>query len=98
MDISRSELSEIIALVPQNPFLIAGTIYENICYGLTRTPSSQEVQEAIESSCLSDFIASLPEGLHTRLAEGGTNLSGVKSKELQIAAFFNESARLLILH
>lgn len=88
MDISRSELSEIIALVPQNPFLIAGTIYENICYGLTRTPSSQEVQEAIESSCLSDFIASLPEGLHTRLAEGGTNLSGGQKQRIAIARIF----------
>ena len=97
MDISRSELSEIIALVPQNPFLIAGTIYENICYGLTRTPSSQEVQEAIESSCLSDFIASLPEGLHTRLAEGGTNLSGGQKQRIAIARIFLRNPQLLIL-
>ena len=33
---SRSELAETIALVPQNPFLIAGTLRENICYGLKR--------------------------------------------------------------
>lgn len=34
LSLSRKDLSRIIALVPQNPFLIAGTILENICYGL----------------------------------------------------------------
>ena len=40
--LSRKELSRIIALVPQSPFIVAGTIYENICYGLDRTPSLQD--------------------------------------------------------
>ena len=34
--LSRKEIADLIALVPQTPFVIAGTIYENICYGLKR--------------------------------------------------------------
>lgn len=88
MDISRSELSEIIALVPQNPFLIAGTIYENICYGLTRTPSSQEVQEAIESSCLSDLSPLFQKVFTPGWLKVEPTFPEVKSKELQLPAFF----------
>ena len=54
--LSRKEMSQIIALVPQSPFLIAGTIYENICYGLDREPSQEEVDEAVKKANLHDFI------------------------------------------
>lgn len=46
--LSRKDIAQIIALVPQNPFIIAGTIYENICYGLDRKVSQFEVEEAIK--------------------------------------------------
>ena len=96
-NLSRKELSEMIALVPQSPFLIAGTIYENICYGLTRTPDSREIADAIEKSCLSDFIDSLPDGLHTQLSEGGNNLSGGQKQRIAIARIFLRNPKLLIL-
>ena len=64
-------MAEAITLVPQNPFLIAGTIRENICYGLDRSPTQQELEEAIEKACLGEFVKSLPNKLDTVLAEGG---------------------------
>ena len=72
---SRKELANTIALVPQNPFLIAGTIYENVCYGLERQPPEQEVYRAIDKACLRAFVDSLPDAIHTVLAEGGANLA-----------------------
>lgn len=96
-NLSRKELSEIIALVPQDPFLVAGTIYENICYGLTAPPSPQEIDLAIKRACLTDFIASLPDGLHTQLSEGGNNLSGGQKQRIAIARIFLRKPKLLIL-
>ena len=71
LSLSRKDLSRIIALVPQNPFLIAGTILENICYGLEQQPSDKEVKEALTKANLYDFVNSLPEGIHTKISEGG---------------------------
>ena len=45
-NLSRKDISKLIALVPQSPFLIAGTIYENITYGIDREVSKDEVEEA----------------------------------------------------
>ena len=45
-NLTRKDLSKLIALVPQSPFLIAGTIFENITYGIDREVSIDEVEEA----------------------------------------------------
>ena len=45
-----------IALVPQSPFLIAGTIYENITYGVDREVSKEEVEEASKRAYIFDYI------------------------------------------
>ncbi len=95
--LTRKDIAKIIALVPQNPFLIAGTIYENICYGLERQPSLQEVDEAIRKSCLGEFINSLPEKTGTVLAEGGSNLSGGQRQRIAIARVFLRKPQILIL-
>ncbi len=95
--LSRADLAKIIALVPQNPFLIAGTIYENICYGLEKEPGEEEVREAVEKANLLSFIDSLPEGLHTRIAEKGGNLSGGQKQRIAIARIFLRKPEILIL-
>lgn len=94
---SRKELANTIALVPQNPFLIAGTIYENVCYGLERQPTEQEVHTAIEKACLREFVDSLPDTIHTVLAEGGANLSGGQKQRIAIARIFLRKPDILIL-
>lgn len=95
--LSRKDLSKMIALVPQNPFLIAGTIYENICYGLEKKPEWQEVNEAVKKSCLSEFIESLPEKINTIISEGGSNLSGGQRQRIAIARIFLRKPEILIL-
>lgn len=94
---SRKDIAQIIALVPQNPFIIAGTIYENICYGLNRKVSQLEVEEAIKKAYLSDFINSLPKKLDTLLSEGGSNLSGGQKQRIAIARIFLRKPKILIL-
>lgn len=95
--LSREDISRIIALVPQNPFLIAGTIYDNICYGLDREVSESEVREAVRKACLSEFAESLPEKLNTVISEGGGNLSGGQKQRIAIARIFLRKPKILIL-
>lgn len=83
--------------MPQNPFLIAGTIYENVCYGLERQPPEQEVYGAIDKACLREFVDSLPDTIHTVLAEGGANLSGGQKQRIAIARIFLRKPDILIL-
>lgn len=95
--LSRKELSRIIALVPQSPFIVAGTIYENICYGLDRMPSQKEVENAVRKACLTEFIDSLPNKLNTVLSENGGNLSGGQKQRIAIARIFLRKPEILIL-
>ena len=95
--LSRKDISELIALVPQSPFLIAGTIYENICYGLDRDVSMEEVQEAARKAYILDYINGLPEKFDSIISEGGNNLSGGQRQRISIARIFLRKPKILIL-
>lgn len=95
--LSRREIAGLIALVPQSPFLIAGTIRENICYGLERTATPDELEEAAAKAYLLDYIRTLPDGFDTVLAEGGSNLSGGQRQRIAIARIFLRRPKILIL-
>ena len=83
--LNRKDISELIALVPQSPFLIAGTIYENICYGLDREVSMEEVEEAAKKAYIYDYINNLPEKFNSIVSESGNNLSGGQRQRIAIA-------------
>ena len=70
--LSRTALANSVALVPQSPFLIADTVYRNICYGMRREVAQEEVEEAARKACLTEVIANLPGQYEFRLAEGGS--------------------------
>lgn len=95
--LSRKDISEIIALVPQKPFLIAGTIYENICYGIEREVSLEEVEEATKKAFIYDYINSLPNKFDSLISEGGDNLSGGQRQRIAIARIFLRKPKILIL-
>ncbi len=95
--LSRKDISQLIALVPQSPFLIAGTIYENICYGIDREVSMQEVEEAAKKAYIYDYINSLPERFNSPISEGGNNLSGGQRQRIAIARIFLRKPKILIL-
>lgn len=60
--LTRPVLAENVALVPQTPFLIADTVYRNICYGLTRQVPLEEVREAARKANIAADIEKLPGG------------------------------------
>ncbi len=95
--LSRKDIAELIALVPQTPFLIAGTIYENICYGIDREVQIEEVEEAAKRAYIYDYIDGLPERFNAPVAEGGSNLSGGQRQRIAIARIFLRKPKILIL-
>ena len=96
-NLSRKDISKMIALVPQSPFLIAGTIYENITYGIDREVSKEEVEEASRRAYIFDYINGLPEKFDTMVSEGGNNLSGGQRQRIAIARIFLRKPKILIL-
>ena len=95
--LTRKDISNIIALVPQSPFLIAGTIYENICYGIDKEVTMEEVEEATKKAYIYDYINNLPDKFNTVIAEGGNNLSGGQRQRIAIARIFLRKPKILIL-
>lgn len=96
-DLSRSEISNLMALVPQSPFLIAASIRENIRYGVHRKVTDEEIFEAARRANISDFIEQLPDGYDAVLAESGSNLSGGQRQRIAIARVFLRKPKILIL-
>lgn len=96
-NLTRKDISEIIALVPQTPFLIAGTIYENIIYGMKREVTLEEVRDAAKKAYILDYIEGLPEGFDFKISEGGNNLSGGQRQRIAIARIFLRKPKILIL-
>ena len=95
--LSRTVLAENVALVPQTPFLIADTVYHNICYGMKREVSPKEVREAARKANIAADIEQLEGGYQFVLAEGGTNLSGGQRQRIALARIFLKKPRILIL-
>ena len=85
-----------IAVVTQDVILFDGTIRDNIIYG-TPDATDAEIAHAIEAAALTDFIASLPQGLDTPVGEAGGRLSGGQKQRISIARALLKNAPILIL-
>lgn len=98
-DIRQLELHSLrdkIAVVFQDNFLFSGTILDNITLG--RTDYTQEqLDQAIKSACLDEFIGSLERGLMTDIGERGILLSGGQKQRVAIARAFLKNAPIVIL-
>lgn len=89
-------LRQQIAIVGQDVFLFDGTIRDNIRYG-NPDATDEAIHRAVEAAALSDFIASLPQGLDTPVGEAGDRLSGGQKQRLSIARALLKNAPILIL-
>ncbi|HOV48921.1 MAG TPA: ABC transporter ATP-binding protein [Anaerolineae bacterium] len=94
--VNQASLRRQMGLVPQDPFLFAGTIAENIRFGCPDA-SDAAVIAAAQAANAHEFIQALPEGYATRIVEGGINLSLGQRQLLCIARAILADPRILIL-
>ena len=87
-----------LAMVPQDVYLSAGSLKDNIAFGDDPTTVDEEaLRRAIEHAQLSDLVADLPDGVDTLLGERGSRLSGGQKQRIGIARALYRSPRLLVL-
>ena len=98
-DIRHCELDSLrslFSIVSQDVVLFNDTVANNIAFGREKV-SEEEIWEAARVANASDFIAALPEGLHTALGDRGLNLSGGQRQRISIARAVLRNTPILIL-
>lgn len=86
-----------IAWVSQQVMLFNDTIANNVAYGSRRGASEADVRAALEAAYLTEFVASLPDGINTMIGDNGIRLSGGQRQRLSIARALLKNAPILVL-
>jgi len=93
--VSQLSLRSHIGIVPQDTVLFNDSLFNNVQYGCP-SASKVEVLKAIELAHLSEFIASLPDGLETVVGERGLKLSGGEKQRVAIARTILKNPQILV--
>jgi ATP-binding cassette, subfamily B, multidrug efflux pump len=93
--LDETAFRDAVGLVPQDPFLLAGSVRENIAMGRALSPA--EVETAARSAGAHDFICRLERGYDTPLGEGGARLAVGEKQLIAIARALAGQPKLLLL-
>lgn len=85
-----------VAVVLQKNVLFSGTILDNLRWG-NEHATEEECIEACKQACADEFVKSFPNGYHTYIEQGGTNVSGGQKQRLCIARALLKKPKILIL-
>jgi ATP-binding cassette, subfamily B, multidrug efflux pump len=83
-EMAQEDLWRRIGFIPQRAFLFSGTVASNLRYG-DENATDDELWHALSVAQGKDFVAEMPEGLDSSIAQGGANVSGGQRQRLAIA-------------
>jgi ABC-type multidrug transport system fused ATPase/permease subunit len=87
-----------LAYVPQDVFIINGTIRDNVCLGYNKDSVPTElINKALEKAQLSEFVENLPNKLDTYIGDNGSKLSGGQKQRLGIARALITEPKILVM-
>lgn len=95
-DLGLKELRERVGYVFQEPFLLPGTVAENIGFGRANA-AREEIEAAARAANAHEFIVRLPGGYDTLVGEGAARLSVGEKQRISIARAFLKDAPILLL-
>ncbi len=93
--VTQEHLRDHIGYVQQKAWLFSGTIADNLRYSRPDA-TDEELMHAADIAQAGDFIRSLPDGLNSYVAQGGTNFSGGQKQRLSIARALVKKPELYI--
>ena len=96
-ELSLASLRSQIALVSQEVIIFDDTIAGNIAYGCKDKVTREQIERAAEAAALTDWLATLPDGLDTQVGNAGNRLSGGQRQRISIARAFLKDAKILLL-
>ncbi|MFC4893015.1 lipid A export permease/ATP-binding protein MsbA [Pseudofrancisella aestuarii] len=95
-ELTLKDLRSHLSMVSQNVHLFDDTVYNNVAFGLDRDVSEEEVLKALEKANALEFVATLPEGMHTSIGNNGSKLSGGQRQRISIARALLKDAPVII--
>ena len=98
VDVKELDLEAVwgeIGLVPQRPYLFSGTIASTLRYGAPEA-TDDELWAALAVAQGRDFVKAMPDGLDSKVAQGGTTVSGGQRQRLSIARALIRKPRILV--
>jgi len=95
-DVTLESLRRQLGVVPQEPFLFAGSIRDNVAFARPHA-GDDEVLAALEAVGLGELVASLPDGVDTYVHERGATLSAGERQLLALARTFLAQPRVVVL-
>ncbi|HEX4443443.1 MAG TPA: ABC transporter ATP-binding protein [Galbitalea sp.] len=94
----RAASAGLISYVPQKPGLVSGTIAENIALGVDPAQIDHDrIREVVTSAFLTDFLATLPDGVDTSVGKHADALSGGQIQRIGLARALYVRPRLIVL-